>query len=796
MNRAPDRIWDLPSAAILILVLLSTSEGLYTTQWAPGLGTAILLTLIGAVLGLALGFSQFKRAAVFWLSFGYSVPIVMLVLGWILYGSISWIVRIADLSMRLANSLRLFFTSHPVQDTTLFVVFMALVFWIIGLLAGYALTRYGNFIAAVVPAGAVLVIVQLYNASRGGGDFILWTYLFLGVLELGRMTYVQRRVWWKEQGIAVLTESRTDLNITLITAALVLLVVVWLAPTSAKSFSNIKTAWENFSHPFRDVQENLGHAVAGLHAAGNVQPVDFYGDDLLLGSQAATGDTEYFRIRVPLGETDFRTGAPLYNGVDRYYWRVRSYNFFMNDQWYTRDAVNTRFDPAHTFIPVAAPVKLTGEFAVTSLVANLAVLVSPAGPVWISHPSELVYLQAPDGKMDPVQFLSEPPIKSGEQYLVHANVIGPTIVQLRAAGDTYPDWVTAENLQLPDALPPEIAALARRITAQAKTPYDKADAITQYLRSNITYSTTVGNPPPGRESLDWFLFDSKKGFCNYYASAEVILLRSVGIPARMVVGFAQGEFTAPNLYVVRARDEHAWPEVYFPGIGWVEFEPTGNQAPLVRTLGEVLPPTGLAGTAAPAGPAGQKATEQPTPTPAGATTTSSRSGTALNWLLGLIFICAILFIILRINSIGPFAEISEDDQGIARWSLPVLLKRFIEGQGLTSPDWLSHWAYLAALDPIERSFMTVYRSLHWLGARTTPTQTPAEAAVALAGLLPNVSKEIDSLLHEYQRQLYSQTRGRLRPARSAAQAIRQEALRAAIQQRWRTFRGIFRLGHP
>jgi hypothetical protein len=247
--------------------------------------------------------------------------------------------------------------------------------------------------------------------------------------------------------------------------------------------------------------------------------------------------------------------------------------------------------------------------------------------------------------------------------------------------------------------------------------------------------------------------------------------------------------------VVRARDEHAWPEVYFPGIGWVEFEPTGNQAPLVRTLGEVLPPTGLAGTAAPAGPAGQNVKEKPTPTPAGATGSSSRSGTALNWLLGLIFICAILFIILRINSIGPFAEISKDDQGIARWSLPVFLKHFIEDQGLTSPDWLSHWAYLAALDPIERSFMIVYRSLHWLGARTTPTQTPAEAAATLAGLLPNVSEEIDSLLHEYQRQLYSQTRGRLRPARNAAQAIRQEALRAAIQQRWRTFRGIFRLGH-
>ena len=101
--------------------------------------------------------------------------------------------RLADLSNRLAISLGLFFTSQPVQDTVLFVVFMALVFWIIGLMAGYAFTRFGNFIGAVVPAGVVLVIIQLYGRGKGGNDPVLAVYLFLCLLELGRMTYVQRR---------------------------------------------------------------------------------------------------------------------------------------------------------------------------------------------------------------------------------------------------------------------------------------------------------------------------------------------------------------------------------------------------------------------------------------------------------------------------------------------------------------------------------------------------------------------------------------------------------------------------
>ena len=215
MNRAPARLWDFPSAAILILIVLATSEGLVATQWAPGLGTAVILAEIGVVLGLALGFSQFKRAAIFWFSFGFSIPIVILVLGWFFYAGISWMERLADLSNRLAASLGLFFTSQPVHDTVLFVVFMALVFWIIGLMAGYALTRFGNFIAAVVPAGVVLVTIQLYDAGNRGGNVLLAFYLFLCLLELGRMTYVQRRGFWKEQRVLALAESRTDLNITL-----------------------------------------------------------------------------------------------------------------------------------------------------------------------------------------------------------------------------------------------------------------------------------------------------------------------------------------------------------------------------------------------------------------------------------------------------------------------------------------------------------------------------------------------------------------------------------------------------
>jgi transglutaminase-like putative cysteine protease len=784
MNHTQARLWDFPSAALLIFILVTASQRLYITHWAPGLETAIILTLIGVVLGSALGFSKFKPRAVFWLTIGYSIPVVFLVLGGIFYRGISWLERLTNLSDRLAFALGLFITKYPVEDTILFVVFMALVFWIIGLISGYAMMRSGNFVGAVVPAGVVLVIIQLYDSGKASSDAYLAVYLFLCLLFLGRLTYVRRRFFWKERRLSMLAESRVDLNITLAVVALATMLLVWLAPTSVKSLSNVRTAWENITRPLRDVQKDLGHAVAGLQGGRKVNTVYFFGDKLPLGSTAATGETAYFRIK-----------APLVNSSSRYYWRVRSYNIFLNDQWYAENVSSTAFSPDQALIPLADPEGVTSNFVFSSLSANLETLVTPARPVWVSHSSEMFFLQVPQGKMDPIQFESNPPVLAGEKYSVRANIYEPTIAQLRNAGETYPDWVTGHYLQLPDDLSPEIITLGKRITADAKTPYDMAAAITTYLRNDITYSMAVVDPPAGRDPLDWFLFNSRSGFCNYYATAEVILLRTVGIPARMVVGFAQGEYDSPDTYVVRQRDLHAWPEGYFPGAGWVEFEPTTSQAPLERPLDENTSATGLEDeTQNHAAMSRQSEDDQESLAQTGEKETSSAWRGLANWFLRLALIYCISVSLLWIYSFGMFDNIVKPNLRILQRPVPVLVKNFLEKRALTPPGWLLHWAYLAELNPIERSYKTVYRSLHWLSEKTSPAQTPAEAADILARHLPKVSNEIYSLLQEYQRHLYSQKHGYPVFAHHAMRIIRKEALRAAIQQRWRAFRQIFRFG--
>ncbi len=162
-------------------------------------------------------------------------------------------------------------------------------------------------------------------------------------------------------------------------------------------------------------------------------------------------------------------------------------------------------------------------------------------------------------------------------YTVVAALPSVDEARLRTAGTVYPNWITVHYLQVPESVPARVRQLAREITKDAYSPYDKARAIEAYLR-RIPYSLNVPLPPPGRDVVDWFLFDLRQGYCDYYATAFVVLARLNGIPARIAIGYAQGTWLPDSgTYRVTEREAHTWPEVYFPGYGWIPFEPTASR---------------------------------------------------------------------------------------------------------------------------------------------------------------------------------------------------------------------------
>jgi hypothetical protein len=156
----------------------------------------------------------------------------------------------------------------------------------------------------------------------------------------------------------------------------------------------------------------------------------------------------------------------------------------------------------------------------------------------------------------------------------------------------YPTEVKRRFLQLP-AVDPKVAELAQAVTRDAITPYGMTIAIKQHLLSNYAYSLDVGSILSA-SPLEDFLFIRKTGYCEHYATAMVILLRTVGIPARLVTGFLPEEWNDfSHYYAVRQQDAHAWVEVWFPRSGWVTFDPTPSvmkqvPSPLLKQVGGLI----------------------------------------------------------------------------------------------------------------------------------------------------------------------------------------------------------------
>jgi transglutaminase-like putative cysteine protease len=182
-----------------------------------------------------------------------------------------------------------------------------------------------------------------------------------------------------------------------------------------------------------------------------------------------------------------------------------------------------------------------------------------------------------------VRFQNKP--KAGSTYTVVSSVADPDKASLRLAGEDYPEWVKDRYLQLPGTVPDRIKQLAETVTAGKTTVYDKAVAIEAYLRT-YQYAESISPAPEGRDAVDYFLFDSKTGYCEYFSSSMVVMLRSLGIPAREVTGFSAGQLDETSgLYTIREKNAHAWPQVYFPNYGWIDFEPTSARPAIIRPEG-------------------------------------------------------------------------------------------------------------------------------------------------------------------------------------------------------------------
>jgi transglutaminase-like putative cysteine protease len=167
-------------------------------------------------------------------------------------------------------------------------------------------------------------------------------------------------------------------------------------------------------------------------------------------------------------------------------------------------------------------------------------------------------------------------VTEGFVYEVVSDLPTPTVEELDQADRTVGSDMQ-KYLELPGDLPPAISAQAQAIVdrAGAATPYDQVLAIQEHLRT-FAYDDAI---PPGHGNRDIveFLVDTQKGYCEQFAGTMAVLVRALGIPARVAVGFQAGTVLAPGRFQVHTKDAHAWPEVFFGDLGWIPFEPTPSR---------------------------------------------------------------------------------------------------------------------------------------------------------------------------------------------------------------------------
>jgi len=778
VKKYTNRWWDLPAVFCLVMSIMAVATRLYSTQWTTDLDRVQYLTFFALIVGLALGQSSFSPALVRFFGVIYGVLAIPWQLGLAQVRDVEWMERLVSLAGRLNNSAYQFLNGRQVDDSILFITLMSILFWILGITAGYALTRHGNVWSSIIPSGIAIFIINHYDPLQPAWGRIIGTFLFFTLLLLGRVTYLRYRNEWQESGVAQAPETGVDIGRAGLVAVIVIVLLAWNVPAFAASNSAARQFWVSVTHPWETLRNRFSDAVASLRSTVGVVS-DFYGDELSLGTGTRLGDEVVFSVS---SDKEAPSGA-------RFYWRARSYdNYTAESGWKSTLTGQINFSPSQGEIdyPDWQSRELI-QFTFLSRVSLLRTVYTGPVPVWVSRPGNVIYGISPDGTLDVATIQANPPLRAGETYSARSWLGVPTVSQLRESSAAYPDWVTERYLQLPEDFSPRVRELAELITRGTENPYDKADAITKYLRENITYTTSIAAAPSDIDPIEWFLFNLKEGYCNYYASAEVLMLRSVGVPARMAGGFAQGAVDQSSrglLYQVRNKDAHAWPEVYFEGYGWVEFEPTVSQPARDLPLGEgvdqtsennFLPDSALSRSLDEL----EAQREELAALLAGrnqiedvliAEQTQRRNrwifislavaGTALLLIVGWRYI--------RIRYRVP--------------ALPVYLEKSLETRGIEVPAWLRGWSRRLRLTPLERSYNMVNQSLRILGKPAQASATPAERAASLGQVLPPAQEPTQDLIDSYQNEIYGNTPGDPVSARQAGIQIRWLAIKAFLKR--------------
>jgi len=567
-----------PDLLLLIVIVALSLSWLFARTKIPGWITGFVLIPFGALLTILL-IGDLWGTLITWLQ-TIDDMLRQFLLGQGDFSTdphIFWI-NLSELKLRsitlfaeLGNWLRTLDAGNPVYNYFAISLVWGFSIWLVSIWAGWFQRRKEKPFVSILPAGLLLAVSLGYTY---GATTALFPLIF-GVLSLVALTFYKKRERsWIERSMDYPEEERAEnilfiFGITLgfvFAAALVpQLPFKWVVETirewvdpQAEQIDPILESFglEGDNTPIGSVETLLSGGLPREHLIGSGPELS---DQIVMTVQLDDNIEELYETELPL------------------YWRGITYDRYTGYGWESSEVLLRTYKAEES---VVLPDLLEGE-AYRMLQQDYH----------FAEPKEIIYAAGKIISLDTdfkiawriVPGITETEKTSGDFFTgsqnnrtYHVDSMVPVVSEkeLHAAQGQYPGWVIERYLALPDNISPRVIDLARDLTRNSPTSYGKVRSIEAYLRT-YKYELNLPVPPINEELSDYFLFELKKGYCDYYATAMVVLSRAVGIPARFAIGYTHGSYDPDGGEFVVAEDNaHSWVEIYFIGIGWIPFEPT------------------------------------------------------------------------------------------------------------------------------------------------------------------------------------------------------------------------------
>ena len=580
----------------------------------------------------------------------------------------------------------------------IFLLLLALTAWLVGYLGAWTVFREHGAWWPILCSGCALVVNNSYAPTPW---WYFGIYLLSSLLLLARVNLFRQQQIWKRLGIRYSGSLGRRLVNTALLVSVLAIGLSWMAPIVPFN-QPVGEGLAIAQQPWEDAQIQFNRLFGGVHSR-NDNSVSGFGGSL-----------------TPRGSFKLADTVVMYVTADRpLYWRVVAYERYTGNGWLTSDRTQTVYygagDPSlGKLLEEASQRREEVRQRFLIVVARGRLLPAAAEPKELSVPVSADLSTQEGGtagaRSEVVSLRSGVGVRPGLEYSVVSSV--PIIQEsvLRQAGNDYPTWVEPYR-RLPPSVPPRVRDLAQSVTQGYSNSYDKALALERFIRQ-FPYTQDTEPPPPGRDWVDYFLFDLREGYCDYFASAMAVMLREIGVPARVVSGYTTGDFdSSTGRYAVRDSHAHSWVEAYFPHYGWIPFEPSGYR-PL---------------------PARQD-TPQPIawPTPAASPDQMERPASGRDSVL--------------VPPVHPSVGSSEPSGS----SLSSIALPLGAGLGLLAAASLSTWLAwnrgLRGMAAPELAYARLSRLARLLGYGPGPVQTPYEYGERLVPLVPNREGRLQAIV--------------------------------------------------